>query len=364
MLRQAYRLLEDGVQKGFHLGAQLYVSLEGRIVADVGIGNATVTQPMTNETMTVWMSVTKGVSAAAVAQMWEAGEIGIDDPVCTHLPEFAVQGKSGVTFRHLLTHTSGLGSADIDWSADTWDEIIAKICRVPLLENWDPGAKARYDVRGAWFILAELVSQKSGLPFSDYIRKKIFEPLTMDNCYLSMDSPTYLSKRDMFGLMYDTSEGEPKVSHYSRDLERTIMRCVPGGSGRGPARELGRFYEMLLGMGQLNGTRILLPQTVAAITARHRTGLEDEGFGHIIDMGLGFYVNSNLYGEESVPYGFGRHASMRAFGNAGYQSSIAFVDPDARLVVVCIFNGTPGDDVHQIRNREANSAIYEDLGLA
>ena len=55
---------------------------------------------------------------------------------------------------------------------------------------------------------------------------------------------------------------------------------------------------------------------------------------------------------------------MRAFGNAGYQSSIAFVDPDAKLVVVCIFNGTPGDDVHQIRNREANSAIYKDLGMA
>ncbi len=113
----------------------------------------------------------------------------------------------------------------------------------------------------------------------------------------------------------------------------------------------------------MNGKRTLLPQTVEAITARHRTGMKDEILGPIADMGLGFCVNSNIYGRESVPYGFGRYASPRASGNAGYQSSIAFVDPDAGLVVVCIFNGTPGEGANQVRNRETNSAIYEDLGL-
>ena len=90
--------------------------------------------------------------------------------------------------------------------------------------------------------------------------------------------------------------------------------------------------------------------------------MKDEVLGHIVDMGLGFYVNSNIYGKESVPYGFGRYASSRAFGNAGYQSSIAFVDAGASLVLVCIVNGTPGENAHQVRNRETNSAISEDLG--
>ena len=362
-LTRTVDLLHSGVREGLHPGAQLYVSTDGNVVADVAVGNATTTRAMTTDTMTVWMSLTKGVTAVAFAQMWEKGQIEIDDPVCLHLPDFAAGGKSGLTFRHLLTHTGGIGPVDVAWLESSWEEIAARICNAPLRDGWLQGRQARYDVANAWFVLAEVVSRKSGRVFHGYVRQEIFEPLDMPNCSLSMEPSTYRAKKDQIGLMYDTAGGAPEPSHYSVDLQRTIGQCVPGGSGKGPARELGRFYEMLLGKGRFNGRRLLLPQTVEAITARHRAGMKDEILGHTVDMGLGFYVNSNIYGMESVPYGFGRYASPRAFGNAGYQSSIAFVDPDVGLVVVCIFNGTPGEDAHQVRNREANSAIYEDLGL-
>ena len=362
-LTRTVDLLHEGVSEGLHLGAQLYVSMEGNVVADAAIGKATTSRLMTTDTMTVWMSLTKGVTAVAVAQMWERGHIEIDDPVCSHLPDFGAGGKSGLTFHHLLTHTGGIGPVDVAWSESSWNEIVAAICDAPLRDDWLPGRQARYDVANAWFVLGEVVSRKSGGAFDRYVRQEIFEPLDMPNCSLSMDSSTYQAKKDRIGLMYDTAGGVPEPSHYSVDLQRTIGRCVPGGSGRGPARELGRFYEMLLGKGTFKGKQLLRPQTVEAITARHRTGIRDEILGHVVDMGLGFYVNSNIYGKDSVPFGFGRYAAPRTFGNAGYQSSIAFVDPDAGLVVVCIFNGTPGEDAHQVRNRETNSAIYEDLGL-
>lgn len=365
ILAKATTIMEDGVRDGFHLGAQLYVSQDGNVVADLGVGMARVDLPMTSDSITVWMSITKGITAVAFAQMWERGELEIDDLVCDHLPRFGENGKEGLTFRHLLTHTAGIGSAEIDWSESSWEEIVAKVCKAPLRENWLPGRQARYDVANAWVVLAEVVSQKSAMAFDEYVHERILGPLGMQNCYLTMDTQTYREKKDRLGLMYNTANGdEPEPSHYSRDLERTLLQCVPGGGGRGPARELGRFYEMLLGKGKSNGGRLLLPQTVEAITARHRTGLKDEILGHIVDMGLGFYANSNIYGKESVPYGFGRYASPRTFGNAGYQSSIAFVDPDAKLVVVCIYNGTPGEGAHQSRNRETNSAVYEDLGIA
>ncbi|MDE2886950.1 MAG: serine hydrolase [Gemmatimonadota bacterium] len=362
-LTRTVDLLHAGVGDGLHPGAQLYVSVEGSAVADVAVGNATTYRAMTSDTITVWMSLTKGITAVAVAQVWEKGRIGMDDPVCSHLPEFGAGGKERLSFRHLLTHTAGIGPVDVAWSESSWEEIVAGICDAPLREDWAPGRRARYDVANAWFVLAEIVSRKTGMAFDRYVHREIFDPLDMSNCSLAMDSSTYQAKKDRIGLMYNTASATPEPTHYSVDLDRTIGQCVPGGSGRGPARELGRFYEMLLGKGRFNGKTILLPQTVEAITARHRTGLKDEILGHIVDMGLGFYVNSNIYGSESVPYGFGRYASPGSFGNAGYQSSIAFVDPDARLVVVCIFNGTLGEEAHQVRNRETNSAIYEDLGL-
>ena len=59
-------------------------------------------------------------------------------------------------------------------------------------------------------------------------------------------------------------------------------------------RELGRFYEMLLAVGSLRGARILSPQTVEAITARHRVGQFDKTFNHVLDWGLGFLI-SGIY---------------------------------------------------------------------
>ena len=69
-------------------------------------------------------------------------------------------------------------------------------------------------------------------------------------------------------------------------------------------RELGRFYEMLLGRGSYQGRRLLLPQTVDLFTSRQREGMVDATFKHVIDWGLGFILNSNRYGADTVPYGY------------------------------------------------------------
>ena len=88
---------------------------------------------------------------------------------------------------------------------------------------------------------------------------------------------------------------------------------------------------MLLGRGSWRGRRVLLPQTVEAFTSPHRIGMLDVTFKHVLDWGLGFIVNSNQYGAETVPYGYGHHASPRTFGHSGYRSSTGFADPEHGL---------------------------------
>src|SRR5205823_2187918 len=197
------------------------------------------------------LSSTKPVTAAALATLWERGRLDLDDPVASHIPEFGVHGKEGITLRHLLTHTAGIRMLDVGWPERSWEEILARICAMRPEARW--------------------------------------------------------------------------------------VRPNPGGNGYGPMRELGRYYEMLLARGTGNGKRILSPQTVEAMTARHRTGMMDATFKHVLDWGLGFIVNSASdstgHRAETVPYGYGHHASPRTFGHSGYRSSVGFADPERGLAV-------------------------------
>jgi CubicO group peptidase (beta-lactamase class C family) len=139
------------------------------------------------------------------------------------------------------------------------------------------------------------------------------------------------------------------------DSEEGCTACTPGGAGRGPMRELGRFYEAMLGKGERDGVRIIDTTTAEAMVARHRVGMHDHTFGIVVDWGLGFIIDSVNYG---------RHCSPRTFGHGGGQSSVAFADPERGLVVAVVMNGLPGPQVHYKRLSEITADIYEDLGLA
>jgi CubicO group peptidase (beta-lactamase class C family) len=87
----------------------------------------------------------------------------------------------------------------------------------------------------------------------------------------------------------------------------------------------------------------------------------DATFKHVLDWGLGLIVSSVQYGAETVPYGYGHHASSRTFGHSGYRSSVGFADPERGLAVAVAFNGTPGNEQHEMRVRSVLDSIYEDL---
>jgi len=120
-------------------------------------------------------------------------------------------------------------------------------------------------------------------------------------------------------------------------------------------RQLARLYEILRRRGELDGTRVLSPQTVEALTARHRVGLFDHTFGVATDWALGFNLDSGAMGP---------HCSPRTFGHGGAQSSLAFCDPEHGVVAALQTNGMPGNDRHYRRFHELTRALYVDLDIA
>jgi CubicO group peptidase (beta-lactamase class C family) len=349
-------VLEQGIADGTHIGAQLYVSRGGTVVADVALGRARSDVEMQTDSLMTWFSMTKAVTSIAVAQQWERGALDPDDAVMRHLPEFRGAGKEAVTIRHLLTHTAGLANADgilqgIPWRESRADNLARIYAATP---EYAPGTRAGYHAAAGMSMLGEVVARVSGVPYDRYVREEIFGPLGMDDCWIGLPKDRYEAYGDRIGYMHTTSGDAPERLR-GLDSADVLVEPMPGANGRGPMNQLGRFYEMLVGHGTREGVRVLSPVTVSAISARHRTEMLDETYGVVMDWGLGLVVDW---------YATGRYSSRRAFGHGGHQSSVAFCDPEHDLVVAVVCNGMPGRERHSARLDAISSAIYIDLGIA
>lgn len=356
-------LLREGISEGLHIGAQLHVTWGAEVAADVAVGESRPGVAMTPDTLMVWMSACKPIGAVAIAQLLEAGKLVLDDPVAKFLPAFGQNGKEPITLSQILMHTCGFRWLETGWPNASWDQIIEKICGMPLERGWVPGEKAGYHPATSWFILGEIVRRVDGRPYEQYVREMIFERLGMNDSWVGMPAERYHDYGERIGILHQTEKKPPTPAEHS-DEEAALTSCRPGANGCGPVRELTRFYQMILNGGALDGAHIINPQSVDLFTARRRVGMFDQTFRHIMDWGLGFMVNSNRYGPQTVPYGYGPHASERTFGHGGAQSSTAFADPEHDLAIALVCNGMPGEAAHQPRMRRILAAIYEDLGLA
>lgn len=352
-------VLRRGMERGLHLGAQVYVSLDGKPVADFGVGEAKPGVAMTADTLMTWYSSTKPLTSMCVGQCWERGKLQLDDPVAKYVPEFAQHGKDRVTIRHVLTHTSGFPNADLAVRFKRpWSEVIAAICAAKLEEGWEVGRHALYHPTSGMQMLGEIVARVSGLPFDRYIRTQLFEPLGMKDSWVGMPATVYRNYGDRMGTMMNTDGPKPVPANLDPGSgpEAWATICVPGGNGHGPMRELGRFYEMMMNGGTLQGQRVLAPSTVAEFTRVHRPDAPTfKGKQTAAAWGLGISRQRAVGGV---------HCSTATFGHGGSLSSLGFCDPERRVVAAFVCNGRPKQADHSARVREITAAIYEDLGLA
>ena len=139
-LSQTMTLVQEGMTGGLHIGAQLCVMIDGALVAEEAVGLARLGKDspggvdvgMTKETLMLWLSAGKPVTAIAVMMLWERAVIGLDETVGHYWPEFGSNGKEGITIRHLLTHTAGIRGVDTSYPFATWEETVSKIAGMKM----------------------------------------------------------------------------------------------------------------------------------------------------------------------------------------------------------------------------------------
>lgn len=356
---------EEGVARGLHTGLQIYVSIDGVPLLNSGLGDAAPGRPLTADTLMPWRSAGKPVTALLLLKMLTYPETLLERPLSHWLPAAADSDKADLTLLELLTHTSGFPTIDTGWPHRSWDESVKTVLHTPCQL---PRGTAAYHPQSSWFLLGEVIrslaapENPNADSFAEILRQRLLSPLGMLHSSCGIPHHQQPETAARLPLLYERQQGRSDISPAAGPP--WLDSPSAGGNLRGPVSELAAFYEMLLRQGRSHsGEPFVDSHIIQLMTKRHRTGMLDLTFRHIIDFGLGIICNSAVYGPDTVPYGFGRRCSPATFGHGGAQCSIGFCDPEQRLVMAWAANGFCGEAQHHRRNQMLNEAVFDDIGL-
>ncbi len=320
-------LMEQGIQQRAFPGATLWVGWRGETLLCSAYGK-TADQaydqyepvPVTTNTLYDLASLTKVIATTtAILQLIEQGKLGLDDPICSYLPQFGCDAqKATITIRHALTHTSGLpGPCRLYHHYHGPAQILAGICQQEL--TFPPGTHYLYNDLG-FILLGEVLRTITTLDLNSYTRRYIFEPLGM---YDTLFTPPATLKPRIAPTEYVTWRGG-LVHGTVHDENAAELDGVAGHAGLfSTVEDLARFCTMLLQDGSYNEQRILRPATIALMNTIHVPD-PDEAYG------LGWVI--------AAPYFMGQLASNSTIGHTGFTGTSLLIDPARQLAAVFLSN--------------------------
>lgn len=249
-----------------------------RVILLKGYGKADPAgRPVTPQTPFLLASVSKPLTAAAVMQLVEAGQVELDAPLQRYVPEFQMADPAAsahITVRHLLLHTSGLPVTACDTRADaaTLAEYTAELRSVAL--DALPGTRHSY-CSGNYNLLGRMIESVSGMSFGEYMQQQVFAPLDMQHSFTSEAE----AQQDGLAQGYQWAFGMLIPAHYAYNPSQ-----LPSGYMISSAEDLSHFLIAQLNEGQYAGNRLLTRASTATMqqagTPRGQGG--GYGFGWVI----------------------------------------------------------------------------------
>ena len=344
--------------------AQLAVGRRGRIAEVACFGEATrggVPGPAGPQTLYCIYSSTKGVVGAAVWALIEDGLLDIDERVSAIVPQFLSNGTERVTVRQVLTHTAGFPYAPMH--PDLWEDRAARQERMDYWRlTWEPDSRFEYHATSAHWTLAEIISQRTGEDFRDYVRRRLLLPMGLPDLWVGLPDEQHHRAAD---VVYTEPPVEPEggwtetnpdtVLHFNLPSQR--RSGCPGAAGFAGAGELALFYQRLVCPAESGDHAPLKPETIEYATRvrtddRHRT---PEGLP--VNRGLAVVVA----GDRPTERGFAPPASARAVGPGGAGGPVAGGDPESGLSLGFLTNGFVPPEEQEARSREINRLAGECL---
>jgi CubicO group peptidase (beta-lactamase class C family) len=328
---------------GEELGATFSVVRDGETIIDLygGVRNEEKSEPLgPDDLFNVW-STTKGLCALCLAMAVDRGLIDYTAPVAHYWPAFGANGKDQISVETLLSHRGGITgpyweAAEADM-ADNRAYAARLAAQAPLYE---PGGQSAYNagIFGLW--VNELLIATDGRSVAQFFHEDVAEPLGVDvwialpEKHHSRRAPMAAPWADMAAMMPIPSDpvvaasmSNPRIRPTRCNEPAFMSRGNGSGDGSANARGLARVYGALARGGEIDGVRLISPDTLAQATAE-RHGGKDRVFTIYTRWAAGFLLNNRgMYGPND-----------RAFGHTGLGGSFAFADPDAKLGISYAMN--------------------------
>ncbi len=349
--------IQSMISSGSIPGAVVMVSHRGETIYHESFGDRDIDQkrPMKNDTIVRIYSMSKPVTSVAVLILAQEGKIDLDAPLSRYIPAISrVQVYEGtsdsgddalaplvrpITVRDLLRHTAGFtygffGNREIDQRYraanllnrnSNFEQMLEKLAQIPLADQ--PGSRWNYSV--ATDVCGHLVEVVSGQTLGRFFEERIFAPLKM------VDTGFYVpaDKLSRFATNYRRRGPDLLGVDSPEQTQFDSPPSLPSGGGGlvSTASDYMRFCRMMLNGGELDGARILRPETVAVMTSNQLVGPAYPIRLGIPVPGVGFGLGVSVVVESSDP-----NRPVGEYGWAGAASTHFWVSPHQDLAVVVL----------------------------
>jgi CubicO group peptidase (beta-lactamase class C family) len=356
---------------GDDLGASLALSIDGEVLVDLwgGWRDEAQTSPWAADTVVNVWSTTKTMTNLCALMLVDRGQLDVHEKVATYWPEFAANGKDAIEVRHVLGHTSGVSGWDPPVEmADLYDWDKSTSMLAGQAPWWEPGTACGYHAMNQGHLVGELIRRIDGRHLKQFFAEEVAGPLDadfqiglapadtgrvtnvippppidlqMDLEHLDMESPAI---RTMMGPIPDANAANTAA-----------WRAADMGAinGHGNARSVLRIQQAISNGGQVDGVRLLSPDTIDLIFDEQARNVD-----LVLGVPLCFGIGYGLVEPETEPY-VPDDPGICFWG--GWGGSLIVNDVARRMSVSYMMNKMGAGIIGSERSAALLTATYEAL---
>ena len=358
--------LQRNVDSGAELGASIVLDLDGEIAVDLwgGHRDEARTQAWEQDTITNVWSTTKTVTSLAALMLVDRGELDVDAPVAQYWPPFAAAGKQDVLVRHLLSHTSGVSGLDQPAVIeDLYDFDKAASRFAAQAPWWPPGTASGYHALNFGHLIGEVLRRITGTSLKQFVADQIAGPLGADFQIGAAESdfdriasvvpppplPFDLEALGMNSPAVKTFTGPP-ADAAAANTAAWRHADIGAVNGHGNARSVARILSVISRGGEVDGVRLLRPETIELIFSEQSNGVD-----LVLGVPLRFGIGYGLPQLDTLPYV--PDGKICFWG--GWGGSVIIMDVGRRMTISYMMNKMGPGIIGSDRSEQYVRAIYD-----